>query len=86
MWLVAALAALALGGLLFYFATTARKAEAEKTLRRALAIEPASADAHHALGLSLIRGKDIDKALPCCVRRRRAKPTSTPSHSTKPAM
>ena len=40
-----------------------RDAEGEKTLRQALALDPANAAAHHALGLLLIRQKQLPEAL-----------------------
>src|SRR5262245_35719095 len=40
-----------------------RDADGERVLRRALALEPASADAHHALGLLLVRQKRSTEAL-----------------------
>jgi predicted CXXCH cytochrome family protein len=40
-----------------------READAEATLRKAVAAEPTSADAHHALGLALVRQKRSGEAL-----------------------
>lgn len=45
-----------------------REQEAEEVLRRALALNPASADLLHALGLSLVRQNRLDASLPALAK------------------
>ena len=47
-----------------YYRRTAREAEVEPLLKKALAVGPDSGAAHHSYGLFLIRNKDYTQALP----------------------
>ena len=46
------------------YRTLQRDAESEPLLRRAVAIEPKNAVAHHVLGLLLLRARQLDAAIP----------------------
>ncbi len=53
-----------------------REAEAQAQLRAGLAVDPESADLHHALGLSLVRAKRLDAALSDLKRATELAPTN----------
>ena len=47
---------------------TGREAEAQKTLQQGLAAVPTAAGLHHAQGLALVRGKNLDPAVEVLAR------------------